>query len=149
MAFLTNEDYSALIRKEIQDVLAETEFNSVDEVQKLSKAEQMAISQVKNYLFGRYDTDKIFVDAGEEPDTRNPHIIMTTIDCALYHLYTSIAPNLMPEHRATRYQDALNWLRDVAKGDINADLPRKLDDAGEEKFDFRIGSERENEDNRW
>ncbi len=149
MAFLTNEDYSVLIRKEIQDVLAETEFNNVDEVSKLSKAEQMAISQVKNYLFGRYDTDKIFVDAGADPDTRNPHIIMTTIDCALYHLYTSIAPNLMPEHRETRYQDALNWLRDVAKGDINADLPRKLDEAGEEKFDFRIGSERENEKNRW
>lgn len=149
MAFLTNEDYSVLIREEIQEVLAESEFNDVNEVQKLSKAEDMAIAQVKNYLFGRFDTDKIFVDAGADPDTRNPHVVMTTIDCALYHLYTSIAPNLMPEHRENRYQDALNWLRDVAKGDINADLPRKTDEDGDEIFDFRISSERPNEENRW
>jgi phage gp36-like protein len=48
---------------------------------------------------------------------------MITIDCALYHLYTNTAPDRIPEHRSQRYQDAMDWLKMIAKGDAIADLP--------------------------
>ena len=53
--FLTTEDYTALIRNEIKDILLEN-YSEV----KLHIAQQMAIDQVKNYLSGRYDVAEIF-----------------------------------------------------------------------------------------
>ncbi len=151
MAFLKDADYSVLIRKEIKDIITESEYTDTSAEAKISAAESMAIQQVKNYLAGRYDTAMIFEPLAEEAtvDTRNAHIVMLTIDCTLYHLYTSLAPNLIPDHRSTRYQDALDWLKGVGTGEMKADLPRYKDADGEEKFDFRISSERENEDNKW
>ena len=93
--FITNEDYSVLIRNEIKDLLLENYSES-----RLRASEQMAVSQIKNYLSGRYDVAQIFSKEGEE---RNSHIVMLTIDCALYHLYTATIPRKMPEIRSQRY----------------------------------------------
>ena len=86
--FLTTEDYTALIRNEIKDILLENYSEA-----KLRVAQQMAIDQVKNYLSGRYDVAEIFSKEGTE---RNAHIVMLTLDCTLYHLYTSTVPKRMP-----------------------------------------------------
>ncbi|WP_136464933.1 phage protein Gp36 family protein [Flagellimonas onchidii] len=143
--FITDQDYSALLRDEIKDILLEDYTDA-----KLYRAEDMAISQIKNYLFGRYNTDAIFKPRADgEPDGRNAHIVMVTIDCAVYHLYTSLAPNKIPQHRADRYQDVLNWLKDVSRGKAMADLPKKTDNNGNDLYDFRITSEYPNEENRW
>nr|BFF39063.1 hypothetical protein BACY1_08680 [Tenacibaculum mesophilum] len=83
MAFITTEDYTALIRNEIKAILLEDYSDT-----KLNAAEQMAISQVKNYLAGKYDIEAIFTATGED---RNKHIVMIVLDCTLYHLYTSVA----------------------------------------------------------
>lgn len=157
--FITATDYTALIRDEIKDMLLQDEkYLELPEdrrgdyaMRKQMTAENMAIDQIKNYLFGRYDTGIIFqvYDPLPELDPRNAHVVMITIDCTLYHLYTSLAPNKIPQHRSDRYQDVINWLRDVARGNASADLPRKRDASGNEKFDFRITSEYPNEDNRW
>lgn len=144
--FLNDTDYTALVRGEIKTVLTEHNTES-----KLLIAENMAVAQIKNYISGRYDVEGIFMshDPMPEPDPRNYHIIMITIDCTLYHLYSSLAPNRIPKHRAERYGDALQWLKDVGKGDINADLPTLVDENGDDVFDFRIKSAYPNEDNRW
>jgi phage gp36-like protein len=144
--FIKDTDYTVLLRNEIKDILLEDYTDA-----KLHRAEDMAISQIKNYLFGRYDTEVIFTtyDQLPEPDPRNAHIVMITIDAAVYHLYTSLAPNKIPQHRSDRYQDVLNWLKDVGKGNAMADLPKKTDDDGNTLYDFRITSEYPNEDNRW
>ena len=78
MAFITDDDYSVLVRSEIKDVLLENYSET-----KLRSAEQMAIAQVRNYLSGKYDTNKIFTAVNDE---RNSHIVMIVLDCALYHL---------------------------------------------------------------
>ena len=57
--FLTTEDYTALIRNEIKDILLENYSEA-----KLNIAQQMAIDQVKNYLSGRYDVAEIFSKEG-------------------------------------------------------------------------------------
>ncbi|MDP2061318.1 MAG: phage protein Gp36 family protein [Flavobacteriaceae bacterium] len=142
MRFLIDSDYDVLIRTEIKNILLEN-FSTT----KLLGAEDMAVAQIKNYLNGRYDITAIFSAVGSE---RNSFIIMITIDCALYHLYSSIAPNKIPTHRSERYQDALEWLKLTAKGDNIADLPLIKDTVtGEEKSNVRISSNYKPSNNKW
>lgn len=146
MSFLNENDYSTLITEEIKDIISESDNPDVDPEHKRNQAEKMAISQVKNALSGRYDTDAIF---SAVEDQRNDYIIMIIIDCTLYHLYSSVAPNLIPDLRKNRYQDVMDWLKDVRRGNADADLPRYKDESGEDFFDFRISSKYKDENNRW
>lgn len=139
--FITEDDYTALLRNEIKGILLE---NYTDE--KLSAAEQMAIMQVKNYLSGRYDVAQIFNATGAG---RNSHIVMIVIDCTLYHLYTSVIPDRMPEIRSQRYQDAIDWLKMIANGDAIADLPKKTDEQGNKLSGFKISSKYPPTNHRW
>lgn len=139
--FITNDDYSVLVRNEIKDVLLDNYTEA-----KLRAAEQMAIAQVKNYLSGRYDVQLIFEAQGNE---RNSHIVMVTLDCALYHLYTSTVPRKMPDIRSQRYQDSIDWLKLVAEGKAYADLPKVKSEQGEELLGLKISSKYEANNNRW
>lgn len=145
--FLKDTDYAVLIRTEIKNILLENYSET-----KLLSAEQMAISQIKNYLAGRYDVALIFtaLEDGATEDTRNAYIVMITIDCALYHLYCSIAPNKIPEHRSNRYQDVMEWLKMMAEGKGYADLPLLVDEStGEVKDGFRLSSNNTFTNNKW
>lgn len=150
--FIKDTDYAVLIRTEIKNILLENYSET-----KLLSAEQMAISQIKNYLAGRYDVALIFTPLlepvegeGEQLDSRNAYIVMITIDCALYHLYCSIAPNKIPEHRSNRYQDVMEWLKLVAEGTGKADLPLIKDEStGEVKDSFRLSSNNTFTNNKW
>ena len=152
--FIKDTDYAVLIRTEIKNILLENYSES-----KLFSAEEMAIAQIKNYLAGRYDVGLIFTamlepaegdNPGEQIDSRNAYIVMITIDCALYHLYCSIAPNKIPEHRSNRYQDVIEWLKMMTEGKGNADLPLIKDETtGEIKDSFRLSSRNTFTDNKW
>ncbi|WP_027394185.1 phage protein Gp36 family protein [Aquimarina latercula] len=146
MRFLLDQDYTAIVRNEIKDLLLEDYTET-----KLFTAENMAIAQIKNNLFGHYDTDLIFQlwEDMDQPDPRNAYVVMITLDCTLYHLYTSLAPERIPKLRSDRYQDVLNWLKEVTIGKKTADLPRITDISGTEQIGFVINSEYDNEDNRW
>lgn len=139
--FLTTEDYTALIRNEIKDILLEN-YSEV----KLHIAQQMAIDQVKNYLSGRYDVAEIF---SKESTERNAHIVMLTLDCTLYHLYTSTVPKRMPEIRSVRYQDAIDWLKAVGSGEISANLPLIKSQDGQHLIGVKIQSKYKASSNKW
>ncbi|MRI64664.1 DUF1320 domain-containing protein [Ornithobacterium rhinotracheale] len=141
MSYINYDDYTALVRDEIKSILLENYTDA-----KLSAAEQMGITQVRNYLAGRYDVDKIFSATGLE---RNSHLVMIIIDCTLYHLYTSVIPDRMPEIRSQRYQDALDWLKMVANGEAVADLPKLTDDNGDELTGIKITSKYTASNQRW
>lgn len=141
MAFITEDDYTVLIRDEIKNILLENYS-----VTKLKTAENMGISQVKKRLAGRYDVDKIF---SAEGDQRDSYIVMITLDCALYHLYTATVPNKIPTIRAERYQDALDWLKSVARGEENTDLPVLEDETGNQLLGIKITSKYPPSNNRW
>jgi len=81
MRFLNDTDYDVLIRDEIMQLITELDGTPANNT-KILQAEDMAIAQIKNYLSGRYDIDKIF--SPTPADERNQHIIMITIDMALY-----------------------------------------------------------------
>ena len=139
--FLTTEDYTALIRNEIKDILLENYSEA-----KLRVAQQMAIDHVKNYLSGRYDVAEIFSKEGTE---RNAHIVMLTLDCTLYHLYTSTVPKRMPEIRSVRYQDAIDWLKAVGSGEISANLPLIKSQDGQQLLGIKIQSKYAPSSNKW
>lgn len=142
MSFINAEDYTSLIRNEVKNILLENYSET-----KLKGAEQMAIAQAKNYLAGKYDVNLIFSETG---DNRNSHILMLVIDCTLYHLYTSTVPDKMPDSRANRYQDAIDWLKAEKKAaDISADLPKKKNEKGEILQGIKIKSKYKPSNQRW
>ena len=144
MAFLKEADYDVQIRSEISKIIDATIGGT-----KLLKAENMAIAQIRNHIAGRYDCAKIFASiANGQPDTRDQYIVMLTIDIALYHLWSKEAANNIPKHRELRYNDALEWLKSIQKGE-SADLPPLTDEAGDTVSDIRMWSKNEPEDNRF
>jgi len=133
--FIQDDDYELLIREEIKNLLDASTAQS-----KILKAEKVAISQMKKRLTKRYDVDVLFApapDTGDDP--RDPFIVMTVIDIALYHIWTAQAPGRMPKVRADRYQDAVDWLKEEGSGEGgNGDLPEKV--ADDYASDFRVMS---------
>lgn len=64
-------------------------------------------------------------------DNRNQQLVMHLLDITLYHLYSSINPRNIPDLRKQRYNGdsptdsggAIGWLKSVAHGNVEADLP--------------------------
>lgn len=75
--------------------------------------------------------DQIRNNAFTLGDNRNQQLVNYVIDIMLYHLHARISPRNIPELRLERYDNAINWLKQCAKGDdINAGLPRKTPQQG-------------------
>lgn len=144
--FIQEEDYAMQIRQEIIRLLTDEDFYSSP---KLVRAEKTAIAQIANRIGKRYNLEQVFAvpNPGEE-DTRDQFIVTITIDMALYHLYSQTGLRDIPAHRQQRYQDALDWLRDVGNGTTTANLPPITDDNGNIAGDFFFSS-RTPENHKW
>lgn len=114
--FLNDDDYEVQVRQEIITLL-----DGSDDRSAVRLAERMATDQIKSYLGGRYDVSTIFSQEGGD---RDHFLVMIAIDIALYHLWSKRAPRKIPEFRAQRYQDALDWLKAVGEGTLTTDLPQ-------------------------
>lgn len=113
--FITVDDYSASIRIEFVEKAARGDDNILEIV------ENQAVSEMKSYLSGRYDVDAIFSATGED---RHDLVLMFAKDIAIYHL-CSIREGLMTQTRIDRYERAIDWLKDVQKGELVVEgLPR-------------------------
>jgi hypothetical protein len=55
-------------------------------------------------------------------DSRNKLIVMHLIDIVLYHLHSRINPRNIPEFRIQRRDDAISYLKMIAKGQVSIDL---------------------------
>jgi Protein of unknown function (DUF1320). len=139
--FIQQTDYAVQIRPEIIKQLTSNDeqwYNSAA----LIRAENTAISQIKNRIGKRYDCAQIFGATTEgDTDSRDQWIVTVTIDLTLYLLYSKTGSKDIPEHRSQRFQDALDWLKDVSNGSTLADLPEMIDETtGEEYSEFRLNS---------
>ncbi|NDV93548.1 DUF1320 domain-containing protein [Dysgonomonas sp. 521] len=144
--FILESDYDMQIKQEIIRLLTAQEFY---QSAKLVRAENTAIRQIRNRIAKRYDCDKIFTAViPGDPDTRDQWIVTITIDIALYHLYSQTGMKDIPQHRQDRYQDALDWLKDVGNGDTIPELPALVDEDGNEYSEVIINS-RPQENQRW
>lgn len=134
--FITESDYAMQIKQEIIRLLTSPTDWYISA--KLVRAEQTAISQIRNRIGKRYDCAAIFSAADEPVEARDQWIVTITIDIALYHLYSQTGMKDLPEHRAQRYQDAIDWLKDVGNGTTPADLPVVVDSTGDAYSEVRI-----------
>lgn len=113
--FIRLTDYDATIHREILDSLLRgdaTEGGAVIEV-----CENRAIATVRSLIGGRYDCDAIFAATGEE---RNVLVLKVCLDIAVYEIFCQHNPYKMSQVRRDRYEDAMQWLRDVR--DFNASI---------------------------
>lgn len=144
--FILETDYEMQIKQEIIRLLTAQEFY---QSAKLVRAENTAIRQIRNRIAKRYDCDKIFTAViPGDLDIRDQWIVTITIDIALYHLYSQTGMKDIPQHRQDRYQDALDWLKDVGNGDTIPELPTLVDEDGNEYSEVIINS-RPQENQRW
>lgn len=116
MAFIVDTDFEVQVRNEILTLLDDSDDKAAVEL-----ATRMATDQITQYIGGKYDCKTIFAATG---DDRDHFIVMITIDILLYHLWAKRAPRKIPEYRATRYQDALDWLKSVGSGELQSALPQ-------------------------
>jgi phage gp36-like protein len=142
MRFILESDYSMQIKEEIIKLITSPTAWYLSP--KLMRAEQTAIAQIRNYIAKRYDCDVIFtpVDLQEQNavDTRDQFIVTMTIDIVLYHLYSQTGLRDIPQHRQQRYQDTLDWLKEVGGGNLIADLPQQISEDGSVFGNFIINS---------
>ncbi len=112
--FITITDYEALIKNvELGRII---NFNHTLRLQ----CENTAQSTIESYLRDKYDMALTFSQVG---NARHPIIIKIMIDIALYELFSRITPNQIPDIRKERYEQAIIWLKDIAKNLISVDLP--------------------------
>lgn len=85
-----------------------------------------AVFMVKSYLTNRYDTKKIFSAEGED---RHPLILDLVKTIAAYKLVSLANPQILGEKYYTAYQEAKEYLTQIAQGILSPDLPtRELED---------------------
>ncbi len=108
--FITIEDYSASIHREILDALIREDVAIIEMV------EDRAISEMRGYLSRRYDVDAIFFSTGK---SRNDLILMLALDIAIYHIFTIHNPQKLSAVRTARYERAIEYLKGVSKGELS------------------------------
>lgn len=134
--FITKEDLgTALYSYQIEEI---TEGNDDIVLQAIAAAE----TEVKSYLTAnnkrewrdgrlRYDVKKIFAQTGAE---RNALLVSHTATIAKWYIVELCNADYIYQHAKDRYDRAVAWLKQLAKGEINLeDLPTlSLDDENEQ-----------------
>ncbi|MGM9774905.1 MAG: phage protein Gp36 family protein [Candidatus Egerieousia sp.] len=134
--FITLEDYDASIHRDILDSLLRQDADYDAAI--IEICEDRAISYMRSFLAKFYDCEKIFNARGED---RHPVVLMMAIDIAVYHLFCLHNPYKMSQIRKDRYDRAVEWLKAVAKGDIEIDgAPKLPSEELEKKSPWRIVS---------
>ena len=129
MIFLTLTDFENQIRNDKLAVLTDSDDSVLDPL------EATAMREMENYLRQRFDVSQIWSQTGT---SRDPLLVTYLVDMMLYHIYSKINPTKIPELRISRYENAMRFLRQVAKGEITPNLPEPSDSAD----DIRWGSMR-------
>ncbi|MGQ1929582.1 phage protein Gp36 family protein [Ornithobacterium rhinotracheale] len=132
--FLQKEDLKNKIYDYQVDLITEGDDSIV--LQAMTAAEQ----ELKSYLQGnhkreyldgrlRYDVDKIFAAQGEE---RNAMLLNCAINIAKWNIVDLCNADIIHEKAKERYDRSIDWLKALAKGEVNLpDLPvLSWDDSG-------------------
>lgn len=110
--FIEMSDYPASIHMEILDALVRQDDTLIE------VCEDQAIAEMRGYLSGRYDCDKIFSATG---DQRNQLVLMYAKDITLYHVFCIHNPQKISKIRIDRYERAIEWLKGVSKYQISVE----------------------------
>jgi phage gp36-like protein len=122
MIYLEIKDFLRVIQtEELKDVVGKYENPTDEGAVILDELEQAAIEEMTGYLSVRYDASTCF----DTSDGRLPIIVQKCVDIVLYHAYSRVAPENIPNLRTARYDNAINWLEKTASGFIAPNLPVK------------------------
>lgn len=142
--FLNIDELKTVATREVIDLITKSDNTIVEDIIAES------IDLIKSYLYKYYDTDSIFNKVGDE---RSRVILKYLKDIVIHEVYIRRTKE-MNEVAKMRYDEAMLWLEKMAKGTIEADLPKKLVDIdGDGKPDeptpfMKLGS-RKNYKNYW
>ncbi len=103
----------------------------------IDEVEEMAISEIKSYLYSKYDIDTIF---SQVDNKRNPTIKRIVLDFMYCFLFERVASNEIPDSVVDRCEKNEALLMKFSKGELNPNLPL-LDPELEASSMMRMGSE--------
>lgn len=126
--FLTEDDYITVSEDALR-ILQQSKPGNREQ------AEKTAVEEMKGYLRGRYDVEKVFGATGYE---RNNLLIMYACDIVLYNLASGLPSKMGWELKEKRYLRAIEWLEDVQKGKITPGLPTYTGENGEKDINNPI-----------
>jgi phage gp36-like protein len=136
MAYLTKEEMSTHLYAENIEVITRGDDTMTE------AAIDAAISEAKSYLNG-YDRAAIFEATG---DARNTLLLTFVKDMAAWHLINLSNAGTEYTHRENRYNRAVNWLKELQKGNVSPDLPTlENEDGVDDSATIRFGSNEKRE----
>ncbi len=142
--FLNITELKTVATREVVDLITNKDNTIVEEIIAES------IDLMRSYLFKYYDTNTIFKQENSE---RSKVVLKYLKDIVIHEVYIR-RTKTMNEVAKERYNEAMLWLEKMAKGTIEADLPKKLEDIdGDGKADepvpfMKLGS-RKSYKNHW
>lgn len=132
MPYLTISDFDNSIYPEIKRAIARNSEKYINH------QINFALSLIRSRLSARYDMVAEFTKTAE---FRNPLLLEYAMDIAIYNLYNS--QEVIPEHRVKRYDDAIEFLKDVVSKQANLEgvplIP--TDDPNTPRGNIKMGSE--------
>lgn len=115
MSFLITSELKTVATQEIINIITNSDDTIVEDIIDES------IDLIKSYLHEYYDVIAIFSKEGAE---RSKVVLKYLKDIVVYEVYTRRTKQ-MNEVAQKRYDDAILWLEQIAKGKIKPDLPLK------------------------
>lgn len=122
MAYLTVQEIKAYLYQENVDTITRNDDTIVE------SAIDTGIAEAKGYL-NAYKVAEIF---GAQGSSRNPLLLTMVKDLSAFHILKLSNAGVHYEYRKQIYDRAVQWLKDVQKGNIVPDLPKAVDDTGTE-----------------
>jgi len=110
MNFLTIEDLTSLMKKNVINDLTENNYTL------LNQLEEMSVGQIDASIGFKFATHAAL-------QARNPYLIMLLIDVMVYHLSSRMTHVSMQEIVDARYEDAKATLLNISSGKIIPNLP--------------------------
>lgn len=115
MKYLEDIDLEAFIQQDQLDSLIEDDDTILD------KSESYALARVSSYLSGRWNIDQEYTLSG---DARNLDLVQNVVDLTIFYIHKRTSPRAIPSHRIEAYTNAIEWLKDVNKGNLNIKIAK-------------------------
>lgn len=131
MPFITLREMRTVIYEHVMDDISASDDSTV------LQCIEAAIGEMKSYLASRYDVASIFAAEG---DRRDPLILEDTKVIAVWNLIRLNNSELIYEQWRERYDRVIDFMKQVAKGEITPDLPIITDSDGNAVIKSRFGS---------
>ena len=140
MAYLTQAELKTHMREEIVDKITRNDDTIVE------TAIAAGIAEAKSYL-GKYNTTALL---GDTPTVTDVNLKMKVKDLACWHLVKLCNPNISVAMFRTAYEDAIEWLINIMKGQSDPEgWTYKTDDADTDRtegqgFSYNSNTKRTN-----